>query len=116
MHRDDVVSEGCMTEEKTRAWGEDGSHCGCIGLALNNTSMSFKLILAGVTPCLFRLLNNLKAMEKHLVTSYPNRVSSGFETHHSSEDARNFIIFNQQKLEKLPKKVYYNSDELLSDK
>jgi hypothetical protein len=29
------------------------------------------------------------------VTSYPNRVSSGFETHHSSEDARNFIIFNE---------------------
>ena len=42
MHRDVIVSEGCMTEEKTRAWGEDGSHCGCIGLALNNTSMIFK--------------------------------------------------------------------------
>lgn len=39
MHRDDVVSESCMTEEKTRAWGEDASLMWFHILMLNNTSM-----------------------------------------------------------------------------
>jgi hypothetical protein len=60
MHRDVIVSEGCMTEEKTRAWGEDGSLMWCHILTLNNTSMGFKLILAGVTPCLFHLLKQFE--------------------------------------------------------
>jgi hypothetical protein len=42
MHRDVIVSEGCMTEEKTRAWGEDESLLWFHSLTLNNTSMGFK--------------------------------------------------------------------------